>query len=30
MKDIKGYEGRYAVTEDGQIYSYYSKNFIYQ
>jgi len=22
MKDIAGYEGRYAVTNDGQIWSY--------
>ena len=30
MKDIEGYEGRYAITEDGQVWSYYSKSFIYQ
>ncbi len=28
MKDIKGYEGKYAVTEDGKIYSYYKKGFL--
>lgn len=28
MKDIKGYEGLYAVTEDGQVYSYKSKRFL--
>ena len=28
MKDIKGYEGLYAVTEDGQIWSYRSKKFL--
>jgi len=30
MKDIEGYEDRYAITEDGQVWSYYSKSFIYQ
>ena len=30
MKDIERYEGRYAITEDGQVWSYYSKSFIYQ
>ncbi|MBO5957131.1 MAG: HNH endonuclease [Bacteroidales bacterium] len=25
LKDIKGFEGLYAVTEDGHIYSYYKK-----
>lgn len=30
MKDIKGYEGLYAVTEDGKIYSYRSKKFLKQ
>lgn len=30
MKDIKGYEGKYAITEDGEVWSYYSKSFIYQ
>jgi hypothetical protein len=24
MKDIPGYEGRYAVTADGRVWSYYS------
>lgn len=28
MKDIKGYEGLYAVTEDGQVWSYRSKKFL--
>lgn len=28
MKDIKGYEGHYAITEDGQVYSYKSKKFL--
>ena len=28
MKDIKGYEGLYAITEDGQIWSYRSNRFI--
>ena len=28
MEDIKGYEGRYAVTKDGRIYSYYLKGFL--
>ena len=28
MKDIKGYEGLYAITEEGQVWSYYSKRFI--
>lgn len=28
MKDIKGYEGLYAVTEDGQVWSYHSKKFL--
>ena len=28
MKDIKGYEGLYAVTEDGQIWSYKSNIFL--
>ena len=28
MKDIKGYEGLYAVTEDGQVWSYRSKRFL--
>lgn len=28
MKDIKGYEGKYAVTEDGQIFSYKSNRFL--
>lgn len=28
MKDIKGYEGLYAITEDGQIWSYKSKKFL--
>lgn len=30
MKDIKGYEKLYAVTEDGQVYSYSSQKFISQ
>ena len=28
MEDIKGYEGLYAITEDGQIWSYRSNRFI--
>ena len=28
MKDIQGYEGCYAITEDGQVWSYYSNRFI--
>ena len=28
MKDVKGYEGRYKITEDGKIYSVKSKRFI--
>ena len=28
MKDIPGFEGRYAVTEDGQVFSYRSKRFL--
>lgn len=28
MRDIKGYEGLYAVTEDGRIWSYRSKKFL--
>lgn len=28
MKDIKGYEGLYAVTEDGQVWSYRSQKFL--
>lgn len=28
MKDVKGYEGRYAVTEDGQVWSYKTKRFL--
>lgn len=28
MKDIPGYEGLYAVTEDGQIWSYYTQKFL--
>jgi len=28
MIDIKGYENRYAITEDGQVYSYISKKFL--
>lgn len=28
MKDIKDYEGLYAVTEDGQVWSYKSKKFL--
>ena len=27
MKDIKGYEGLYAITEDGQVWSYTHKKF---
>lgn len=28
MKDIEGYEGRYAVTEDGRVWSYLSNKFL--
>ena len=28
MQDIKGYEGIYAVTEDGQVWSYRRKKFL--
>lgn len=28
MKDIEGFEGRYAITRDGQVYSYLSKCYI--
>ena len=28
MKDIRNYEGLYAVTEDGKVYSYKSKRFL--
>lgn len=28
MKDIKGYEGSYAVTEEGQVWSYKSNKFL--
>lgn len=28
MKDIKGYEGLYAVTEDGRVWSHYRKRFL--
>lgn len=30
MKDIKNYEGVYAVTEDGQVWSYRSNKFLKQ
>ncbi len=30
MKDIAGYEGHYAVTEDGQIYSYHKQGYLSQ
>lgn len=28
MKDIIGYEGKYAITEDGQVWSYLSNKFL--
>ena len=28
MKDIFGYEGLYAITEDGRVYGYKRKNFL--
>lgn len=28
MKDIKGYEGLYAITEDGQVWSYRRKKYL--
>ena len=30
IKEIPGYEGLYAVTEDGKIYSFISKKFMKQ
>ena len=30
MKDIKNYEGLYAITEDGEVYSIRRKNFLKQ
>ena len=28
MKDIKGYEGKYAITEDGRVWSYLSHKYL--
>lgn len=28
MKDIKGYEGKYAITDDGKVWSYLSKKYL--
>lgn len=28
MKDIKGYEGLYAITENGEVWSYISNKFM--
>jgi len=28
MKDIKGYEGEYAITKDGKVWSYFSNRFL--
>lgn len=28
MKDIKGYEGQYAITDNGEVWSYKRKNFM--
>lgn len=28
MKDIQGFEGKYAITEDGQVWSYRSNSFL--
>ena len=28
MKDIRGYEGRYAITQDGAVYSYLTSRFL--
>src|SRR5699024_11564888 len=28
MNDSKGYEGRYAVTKNGEVFSYYLKRFL--
>lgn len=28
MKDIQGYEGKYAITSCGKVYSYYAKRFL--
>ena len=30
MKDIKGYEGLYAITEDGEVWSYRSNKYLKQ
>ena len=30
MKDIKGYEGLYAITEDGRVWSYITKRYLKQ
>lgn len=30
MKDIPGYEGKYAITEDGQVWSYSHNKFLVQ
>jgi hypothetical protein len=28
MKDIKGYEGLYAITKEGQVWSYISNKYL--
>ena len=28
MKDIKGYEGQYAITKDGRVWSYKTEKFL--
>ena len=30
MNDIKGYEGLYAITENGEVWSYHSERFLRQ
>lgn len=30
MKDIKGYEGQYAITDNGEVWSYKRKKFLKQ
>ena len=28
LKEIKGFEGKYAITTDGRVWSYHSKKFL--
>ena len=30
MNDIKGYEGLYAITENGEVWSYHNERFLRQ